>query len=414
MPGMALFRLDLRLGALLWIGLIYASIPFVRRLREAFAARWPAEFIGYAVIAIVIGAAALGAFHIGRRKSQVGRADLAWLAGVATVIVLWTRRLMARPEEAVHFLEYGVLGTLLYSALVMHFTDRTVYIAVTLTGILVGTIDELIQWLVPGRFWDFRDIVLNGSAVALVQVVIWRLDKRNRTPVSRNSVSLVCRFAALLVLVFTLCLMATPQRLAHLTQHVPLPGRLATGTDAICEYGYLHAVDDRTSFRSRLSADELVRADSDRAADVAGQLDAARGSRRVSQPRVSPVDDPFLYEFRVHLFARGRNLQRARDHEAGSPARRRLMTNAWRENLILESYFGNTLDQSSFRWRPRMRRRIEAAQDPKQIFVSRAASHLITRVSEGQLRTMLLLLFAALVCCDALLVTRSRLEPPTA
>ena len=255
---------------------------------------------------------------------------------------------------------------------------------------------------------------VNGGAVALVQIATWRLDKRSRTPVSRTSVSLVCRIAALLVLVFTLCLAATPQRLSRLARHVPLPARLATGTDAICEYGYLHAVDYRTSFRSRLSAEELARADSDRAAEVAAQLDASRGSHRVSPTRVSPVDDPFSYEFRVHLFARGRNLQRARDHDSGSPARRRLMTNAWRENLILESCFGNTLDLSSFRWRPQMRRRIEAAQDPKQIFVSRAASHLITRVSEGQLRTMLLLLFAALVSCDALLVTRSRPESPSA
>ena len=35
---MTLRRLDPRLAVALWIALIYASIPFVRRLREAFAA----------------------------------------------------------------------------------------------------------------------------------------------------------------------------------------------------------------------------------------------------------------------------------------------------------------------------------------------------------------------------------------
>jgi hypothetical protein len=409
---MAPRRPDPRLSALLWIGLIYASIPFVRRLREAFAARWPAELIGYAVIGAVIGAAALGMLYLRRRRALVDGADLAWLAAVAVVIVLWTRRLMARPEEAVHFIEYGVLGVLLYAAFRTRLTDRSIYPAVVLAGVLVGTFDELIQWLVPGRFWDFRDIILNGSAVALVQIAVWRLDKRTMTPISRTSLRLLCRLAALQVLVLTLCLAATPQRLARLAHHVPLPERLANGTDAICEYGYLHAVDDLTLFRSRLSAEELANADTDRAAEVAAQFNGTSGRRRRPTTKFSPVDDPFSYEFGVHLFARGRSLQRARDQRFGSPEHRRSMTSAWRENLILENFFGDTLDQSSFRWRQAMRVRVEAAQDPKQIFVSRAGTHLITRVSAGRLRVMLLALFTVLVACDTLLFTRPRREVP--
>jgi hypothetical protein len=411
---MALRGFDPRLGALLWIGLIYASIPFVRDLREAIAARWSAELIGYGVIGVVIGAAAISTLSLRRRSSRVSSTDLAWLAAVATVIVVWTRRLMGRPEEAVHFIEYGVLGVLLYLALSLRLTDRSVYVAVVLTGILVGTVDELIQWLVPGRFWDFRDIILNGGAVALVQIAIWRLDRRPRMAPCKASARLLCRLAALQVLVFTLCLAATPQRLAHLADHIPLPDRLATGTDAICEYGYRHAVDELTFFKSRLTAEQLARSDSDRAIEVADRLDQNRSAGRLSTTRVSPVDDPFAYEFRVHLFARGRDLQRARDRATGSPEHRRLMTNAWRENLILERYFGDTLDQASFRWRQRKRQRIEAAQDPNTRFVSRVSAHLITRVSEGRLRIMLVVLFAVLVACDFLLVTRPQPESPPA
>jgi hypothetical protein len=411
---MALRRLDPRLSALLWIGLIYASIPFVRTLREAFAVRWPVEFLGYAVICIVVSAAVLAALHLRRKRPQLVSADLAWLAGATTVTVLWTRRLMGRPEEAVHFLEYGVLGILLYSAFSVRLTDWTVHIAVVLAGTLVGTVDEIIQWLVPGRFWDFRDIVLNGGAVALVQIAIWRLDRRPTIPARSTSVLVLLRLAALQVLVFALCLAATPQRLARLADHIPLPNRLATGAEAICEYGSRHAVDNLTFFKSRLSAEELTRSDADRATEIAAQLRASRNAGQRLRTRVSPVDDPFGYEFRVHLFSRGRNLQRARDQEAGSREHRQSMTAAWRENLILESYFGNTLDQSSYRWRPRKRLRIEAAQDPNVVFMSRAAAHLITRVGEEQLRITLLALFVALVACDILIVTRFQSEPPSA
>jgi len=408
MRTMTLRKLDPRLAVALWIGLIYATIPFVRRAREAFAARWPAELIAYAVIAVVLAATVASIAFLRRRRPQIGIADLLWLGIVVAVVVVWTRRLMGQPEEAVHFLEYGVLGVLLYRAFDARVPDPTVYVVATLTGLLVGTVDEFIQWLAPDRFWDLRDIVLNGGAVALVQIAIWRLVKRQSRTVSRSSLRRLCRLAAVQVLLLTLCMAATPQRLNRLAVHLRLPDRLATGADAICEYGYRHSVDDQTHFRSRLSSDELTRSGRDRAADLALELDAARGPGGLTRSDISPATDPFGYEIRVHLFARNRNLNRALAREPGSSGHRRHITAAWRENLILEKFFGATLEQSSFRWGPRRRREAEAAQDPDELFVSRAGAHLVTRVSEGQLRILMLALFAALVACDVFGATRSR------
>jgi hypothetical protein len=408
MPAMTQQKLDPRLTAALWIGLIYATIPFVRKAREAFVARWPAELIAYAVIAAVLAAAVAAVVFLRRHRPHIGLVDLLWLISVAVVIIVWTRRLMGQPEEAVHFLEYGVLGVLLYRVFEPRVPDPTVYVAATLTGLLVGTVDEFIQWLVPGRYWDFRDIVLNGSAVALVQIAIWRMVPRPSKTISRSSLRLLCRLAAVQTLLLTLCMAATPQLLNRLADHLQLPDRLATGVDAICEYGYRHSADHRTTFRSRLSTCELMRSDRDRAADLARELDASRGSGGLTRSDISPINDPFGYEIRVHLFARNRNLNNAHDHEPGSLGHHRNMTTAWRENLILENFFGSTLEQSSFGWGPLRRQEIEAAQDPGVLFVSRAGAHLITRFSEGQLRALLLALFAALVACDAFGVTRSR------
>jgi hypothetical protein len=89
------------------------------------------------------------------------------------------------------------------------------------------------------------------------------------------------------------------------------------------------------------------------------------------------------------------------------------MTTAWRENLILEKFFASTLEQSAFRWAPERRNAVEAAQDPDVFFLSRAGAHLITRVSEGRLRALLLALFAALVACDVFCSSRSRPGSPT-
>jgi hypothetical protein len=394
----------------IWTALIYTSIPFVRRIREAFAARWPAELIGYAVIVCVIGAGAVTFAYLQRRQVQIRFADLAWLGMLTGAAIAWAYRLMGRPEEAVHLLEYGILGILLYRALAQRISDPTVHIAAILIGILVGTVDEFIQWLTPGRFWDFRDILLNGGAVTLVQMAIWQLDRRPVRAVSRSSLRLLCRLAAIEVLLLSLCMAMTPQRLARLAAHLPLPERLATGADAICEYGYRHVVDERTAFRSRLSADELTRSDEERAFEVAAKLDAGRGRGGLSSISTSPVGDPFTYEIRVHLFARNRNLNRARGHEPGSSDHRRFMTTAWRQNLVLESFFGNTLDHSSFRWKPRLRGLVEDAQNPEDVFVSRAGEHLITGLSEARLRALMVVLLAALIACEVVLAIRSRPE----
>ena len=408
MPIMTLRFGDPRLAAGLWIVLIYGTVPFVRTVREAFVARWPAALIAYAVIAVVLGSIVASIVILRRRQPPIGSADLLWLIGVAAVIAIWTHNLMGQPEEAVHFLEYGVLGVLLYRVFEDRVPDPTVYVAATLAGLFAGTVDEIIQWLVPGRFWDFRDIILNIGAVALVQIVIWRLLKRPSRTVSRSSLRLVFRLAAAQVFLFTLCMAATPQRLNRIADHVPLPDRLANGVDVICEYGFLHVVDERTLFRSRLSSDELLRSDRERAPDVARDLEASRGSGGIARSVISPIHDALSYEFRIHLFARNRNMQKAHAREPGSPNRRRHMTTAWRENLILETFFSNTLEHSTSRWGPRPRIEAEAAQDPDEFFVSLVGAHLITTVSEGQLRTLLLALFTALVVGDVFGATRSR------
>ena len=88
------------------------------------------------------------------------------------------------------------------------------------------------------------------------------------------------------------------------------------------------------------------------------------------------------------------------------------MTVAAREDRILSKVFGATLNRSIFGWSDGQRAVVEAAQDAEAHYVSRVASHLITRVSEHQLRALMLAVFSALVVADRFLaprISRSRL-----
>ena len=391
------------LVVVLWITVIYTTIPLVRRLREAYISRWPAELIGYGVMAVVVGVTIAGIFFLRRRHRRFEPADVVWLLGVASVLLLWTSHLMGQPEEAVHFLEYGVLGVLLYRALRTRIPDATVFFAAAVVGILVGTVDEVIQWLVPLRYWDYRDILLNGGASVLIQIAIWRMAPRSAAPISLSSLRFLCRLAAAELLLLTFCLAATPQRLAQVSRHFPNIAGPKVANDVISEYGYLHRLDDHTLFRSRLSIDAMAREDAARASDVAAILDASRRTYAGWVHTYPIVADPFTYEARVHLFARDRHLSRARKLTPQSPDYLDSMTTAVRENQILERFFGESLGHSSFVWRPKKQTTLASAHDAEAEFVSDVAAHLITWVSEEMLRALMISALVALWICYLLL-----------
>jgi hypothetical protein len=391
---------------------IFTAIPFVLGLREYFVARWPAELIGIGVILVVVALCAAGLIFLRRRRRRFLVVDAAALLVVTIVLVIWTWRLMGQPEEAVHFLEYGVLGVLLFRALRTGIQDSSVFVAGALIGIFVGIVDEIIQWLVPGRFWDFRDIVLNGGASILVQIAISILAPAPSSPISRRSLRRLCRLAAAVVVLLSLCFAATPQRITRFAELLPALENLGSKDEAISEYGHLHRLDEMTSFRSRLSLDDLAREDGSRAAEVAAILDASRRSYADFLRHTSSGIDPFTYEARVHLFARDRSAAQTRKLTPGSPAYRESITTAFRENLILERVFGVTLASSSYPWPPTRRVAIEGAQDENSVFASKVGAHVITAVSEAEMMSLLVGILVALVICDLLLGYRATRRPP--
>lgn len=76
------------------------------------------------------------------------------------------------PEEQVHFIEYGILSALVYVAITHDINNRSIYFLSSLIVFVFGTGDEVIQWILPNRFFDIRDIVMNGIAGILVQLLI--------------------------------------------------------------------------------------------------------------------------------------------------------------------------------------------------------------------------------------------------
>jgi len=373
-----------------WALLIFATVPFARSLEAWVVATLGAQAFLVAVLAIV----ALAAVFAWRAVAPLGRrARVTLVLGVAIYAgTAW--QLRGNPVEALHVVEYGVLGVLALRALAHGGRDVLLAPAAALLAASAGCLDELIQWLVPQRVGDLRDIGVNAIA-ATGGPALLALGGRPPWSRLRPGTRSRRRFIALLALAWGLlgaaCL-NTSARIAWLARNVPGLGALASQETGIVDYGVLHELPGVGAFPSRLSRAEWESSDRARASEAGARLAAnvrAAAHAGAGAPSAydgflaeySAVTDPFLHELRVHLFRRDRYVETADTHLDDPPWRARDMTVAARENAFLERFAPATIRAGSLAW-TEAERAERAALDDGTPYRSRVAESVVTRVRE--------------------------------
>jgi VanZ family protein len=76
------------------------------------------------------------------------------------------------PEERIHFVEYAVLGVLLYFALREGILGRRLILYIPALVFIIGLGDELIQGILPNRVYDFRDVLMNLAGGILGELIL--------------------------------------------------------------------------------------------------------------------------------------------------------------------------------------------------------------------------------------------------
>lgn len=167
-------RMKRWLPAGLWTGLIYATLAVVRPVCTFLK-----QFAGFsfAINTVLVLLAVLGVVIFIRKKYL--RRPSSYLL-LAAVLALYAREMavLTIPEERLHLIEYGVLAFLVFRALVLDLSDRWAFPAAFLITFLIGWGDEGIQYLLPDRYYQFSDVVLNGfsAALGLAMVYVVRRD----------------------------------------------------------------------------------------------------------------------------------------------------------------------------------------------------------------------------------------------
>ena len=140
-----------------YIAVIYLTLPLMRLALNFLYSSFGRENLSVIVNAVIIAVAVLLLsllFIKGRSRSLL---PVVLPLAVAVVLIC----MIERPEERVHFLEYGVLGFLVLQA-----SGRRMALSLAFV-VLVGAGDEFIQLLLPSRVGDMRDVAMNAIGGAL-------------------------------------------------------------------------------------------------------------------------------------------------------------------------------------------------------------------------------------------------------
>jgi hypothetical protein len=376
------------LYVVIWSLTIFVTIPLARAIQQYISENWGRELFTYVVL-VNIAIAFIVAIYCVIKHRTASLGSYSWLLALAAIFVGYTIKLGQRsPEEAIHFIQYGVLGVFVYRALTHRLQDVSIYFAAAIICAIIGTIDEIIQWLTPKRYWGIKDIWLNFFASSLVQIAIAKglKPKFIFSIPNRANLRLLCRFVFVVVVLLGACFLNTPQRIAWYAGRIPLLEFLIENESVMLEYGYLYDDPDIGIFRSRLPLAHLKQSDQERANEAAEILDLYQDDSKYQEfLRIfTPVSDPFLHEVRVHLFRRDRNFANSTLNKDNPIKHAKHLTIAFRENQIVERYFPNTLLQSAYVWSQDEFTLAEEHLLRNEVYVSGVSRRLITRISEDQ------------------------------
>lgn len=305
---------------------IAITAPLMGRIRDLLFDALGSSAVRGLAISLAATLAALLIFGVSRiRHRRLPRYALL----VLVVILLWLQTQgfsLGIPQsdvaEKIHIVEYGLLAFLLYRGF-RPTGDPRLALLPLLWILVAGTLDEGVQWYVPGRLGEIRDVWINffaglsgllfALALAPPARFAWRLSLAARKTVART--------AALALLAVGLFFYV-----AHLGHEIEDP-----------EIG---------RFRSWFTVDELH------------QISVQRARSWTAEPptelAVWAHEDYFLTEAAWHTNHRNAS------YEHG------LWFLAWQANRILEKYYDPFLDLRSFqdgsqhRYPPKVRQELEA------------------------------------------------------
>jgi len=332
-----------------------------------------------------------------------------WLFVITSLYLIFILKLAKSPAETIHFLEYGILGLFLFKALKFHIKDISIYFTATLLSMIIGTFDEILQWITPRRFWGFHDIWINTLSGGLILLTLWTVIRPEEISgkLKLKSLKVLSSIIIVCILIMGLCASNTPKRVFSYTNFISCLSYLQK-EEPMSEYGYKIKDKEIGIFYSRFNRDELKKIDKQKKVEISQELEKSWMMKYDEfLKKYNPVSNPFIHEFRVHVFRRDVNSNEAKKTFDLNEKREYIFI-AYKENLILEKYFENILKNSAQTWEKTEIKEAEDLIDKSKFYKSPVSANLITIISEKTMWASIISIIFILIIVNLILYMKEK------
>jgi VanZ family protein len=155
-----------------YVLLIFISIPFVWRVEVYLRSRHLLMVTVYVLITLYIAALVLIMIRYAVHRWKAA-AVLAVYTVIYVAIILQARGF----DKKIHFIEYGILAFLVHDMLKRRMGTIAGYLVSLGAVVVIGWVDEIIQFFVPHRNYDMGDLMSNVLAAVLMLLLVFIVER---------------------------------------------------------------------------------------------------------------------------------------------------------------------------------------------------------------------------------------------
>ncbi len=136
-------------------------LPHVILIYNEIAKHFSSEIAGKVSIALII---LLGiAYFLAVLVLKKGVKALALL--IPCAIIVWVFiSIESNPNKYIHIPEYIIMTWLLFEVLALDYKDKGIFVLVFICAALLGIVDEIMQGIIPNRYYGWQDMIMNSAA----------------------------------------------------------------------------------------------------------------------------------------------------------------------------------------------------------------------------------------------------------
>jgi VanZ family protein len=157
------------------------TLNFTRRFMDWLEMRNLQGVLSLSILVALLGVVAASLLLIRRNRGRIDGPTVLRFLAILSLFLGSMIQLTTLTVERVHFLQYGILAALSYQAAGRRHTGLRRFAYAGVAAGLIGFLDEFVQGLLPIRYYDNRDLLLNVVAIGLVLLAFFLLPLWRRT-----------------------------------------------------------------------------------------------------------------------------------------------------------------------------------------------------------------------------------------